>query len=45
MHRNSCLIFNYSVLDFEHFLFVDELGTVEVLNRVREYWNLLQFVV
>ena len=35
MHQNSLVIFNYSVLDFEHFLFVDELGAAEVLNRVK----------
>lgn len=36
MHEKSALIFNYSVLDFEHYLCVDELGGSEVLKRVKE---------
>jgi len=35
MNKNSILIFNYSVLDFENFLFVNELGKEEVLKRVK----------
>lgn len=36
MHEKSKFIFNYSCLDFDHFLFIDEWGREEVLRRFKE---------
>lgn len=36
MHEKSKFIFNYSCLDFDHFLFIDEWGKDEVLRKYKK---------